>query len=161
MRSIKTIIKLAAPISLFNLTTVLITIINGLFLAKLGPDFLAAGALIGVTQLTLMMIFSSPLFSISPIITRLNAEKEYFQIGSLIRQGILFAFLLSIPGMIGVAFIKTILYSLGQPGPIVSLVSLYFKAYIWSMPVGMLLACCQQSMLGLKKNKFSNLYRLN
>lgn len=74
MRPIKTIIKLAAPISLFNLTTVLITIINGLFLAKLGPDFLAAGALIGVTQLTLMMIFSSPLFSISPIITRLNSD---------------------------------------------------------------------------------------
>jgi MATE family multidrug resistance protein len=151
MRSIKTIIKLAAPISLFNLTTVLITIINGLFLAKLGPDFLAAGALIGVTQLTLMMIFSSPLFSVSPIITRLNAEKEYFQIGSLIRHGILFALLLSIPVMIGVAFIKTILYSLGQPRPIVSLVSLYFKAYMWSIPVGMLLTCCQQFMLGLKK----------
>ncbi|WP_425170808.1 hypothetical protein [Legionella sp.] len=50
-----------------------------------------------------------------------------------------------------VAFIKMILLFLGQPNSIIDLVSLYFKTYIWSIPIGMLLTCCQQCLLGLKK----------
>jgi len=149
----KEILKLAIPISIFNLTTVLITIVNGLFLARLGTNELAAGALIGITQLTFTMIFSAPLFSISSIISRLNGENKYIQMGNVMRQGILFSMLLSVPAIVGILVTKTILSGIGQPTHIIELVSRYFKAYVWCMPASMLLTCSQQFLLGLKKTR--------
>lgn len=157
VKLIKETILLALPISLFNLTTVLIGIANGLMLAKLGSTALAAGAIIGITQISLMMIFSSPLFAISSIISRMLAENKIFQIGAVIQQGCVLALLLSIPAILAMLFIKPILLLFGQPEQVVNFVGLYFKSYWWGVPTAMLLTCVQQFMLGLKKTRLVTL----
>jgi len=153
IKSAKDILALAAHISVFNLTTVFITLANGLMLAKLGTNSLAAGAIIGITQLSLMMIFTSPLFAISSIISRLSGEGKNFQIGGVIQHGLLLSLLLSIPAITGMIFIKPILNAFGQPLNLIELVKLYFDAYVWGTPAAMLLTCSQQFMLGLKKTR--------
>ncbi|MEO1942912.1 MAG: MATE family efflux transporter, partial [Candidatus Thioglobus sp.] len=157
IKLIKEIILLALPISLFNLMTVFIGIANGLMLVKLGSVALASGAMIGIIQISLMMICSSPLFAISSIISRLNAENKTFQIGSIIQQGSVFALLLSIPAILAMIFIKPILHLFGQPDGVVELVNLYFQAYCWGVPTAMLLTCVQQVLLGLKKTRLVTL----
>lgn len=134
IKFIKETILLAVPISPFNLMTVLIGIANGLMLAKLGSAAFAAGAIIGVTQISLMMICSSPLFAISSIIARMHAENKMLQIGSVLQQGCMLALLLSIPAILGMIFIKPILHLFGQPESVVEFVGLYFKSYWWGVP---------------------------
>lgn len=153
IKLIKEVFSLAIPISLFNLTTVLIAIANGLMLAKLGRSALAAGAIIGATQICLMMICSSPLFVISPMVSRLYAEKNYSKIGKIIRDGSILALLFSVPAIFCMIFIKSILSFFGQPMEVIELSDLYFKSYWWSVPASMLLTCAQQFMLGLKKTR--------
>jgi MATE family multidrug resistance protein len=153
MNLCKDILALAIPISFFNLTTVFISIANGLMLAKLGDTSLAAGALIGATQIALMMICSSPLFAISSQVSRMNAESKFFQIGSLVRQGYVLSLGLSIPAVVVMLMIQPILTAFAQPTRVIHLVDLYFQAYWWGVPTAMLLTCSQQFMLGLKKTR--------
>lgn len=151
IKALQEIISLAIPISAFNLTTIFSAIAVGLMLGKLGNTALAAGALIGITQIFLMMVFSSPLFAISSIVSRLNVQESYLQIGGIVQQGSLFAAMLSIPPIIIMFFIKPILDKFGQPDNIIALVDVYCRSYVWGIPAAMLLTCSQQFMLGLKK----------
>lgn len=153
IRMVKDIISLAIPISVFNMTLIFISISNGLMLAKLGDTALAAGALIGVTQILLMMICTSPLFALSSIVSRLHAEKSHFKIGEYFQQGCLLALLFSIPVILVMYFVKPLLILFNQPSEVVELVNLYFESYLWGVPAAFLLTSSQQLMLGLKKTR--------
>ncbi|WP_028389616.1 MATE family efflux transporter [Legionella fairfieldensis] len=150
---IKDIIGLAIPISVFNMTIVFISIANGLMLANLGNTALAAGALIGITQILVMMICTSPLFAISSLVSRMYAEKKFFEIGNFVQQGCCLAFLFSIPAIAVMFLIKPLLHLFNQPHEVIELVDLYFKSYLWGIPAAFLLTCLQQFMLGLKKTR--------
>lgn len=153
VRLIKDIISLAIPISLFNMTIVFISIANGLMLAKLGNTALAAGALIGIAQILIMMICTSPLFAISSLVSRMYAEKNFFVIGGFVQQGYYLALLFSIPAMAAMFFIKPLLNLFNQPHGVTELVDSYFQSYLWGVPAAFLLTCLQQFILGLKKTR--------
>jgi MATE family multidrug resistance protein len=150
---IKKIIYLALPMAGFNIMTILGFIANGLMLAKLGDTALAAGSLMAVIQATLMMVCSAPIFAVSSVVARLNGENKFFEIGGVVQQGYVLAFLLSIIAIAVIVAVKPILNALGQLSDIVDLINSYFRAYIWGIPAAMFLTCAQHLSIGLKKTK--------
>jgi multidrug resistance protein, MATE family len=147
------IAQLALPLIGYGITVVLSSIVCGLILANLGNENLAAGAIIAITQSCLMMICTSALFSVSPVVGRLDAAQNHYAIGGIIQQGFVFALLISLPAIIFLSCLKKILLILGQDIKIVEIVVAYFEGFAWGIPSAFMITNLQQFFTGIKKTR--------
>lgn len=153
--ALKDVVVLAVPISGVALTTMLGSTFNGLVLANLGENYLAAGALTTATQTCVMMLFNSILFSLSPLTSRAVAEGRLRDVGCLVQNGCLLGVILSIPAIGIFLSMKPILSLFQQPSNLVNLSNSYFTKYVVGVPGGIFLTCLQQFILGIKQSKFA------
>jgi MATE family multidrug resistance protein len=133
----------------------LINVASGFFcvvmLAQLGPEVLAASALVFSTDLSIMVTGFSILFSLSVLIGHAYGEKKYLAIGVFVQQGWMLSLLISIPILLIFWYIKPILLFLGQSKEITELVQLYFHAFLWCVIPELLVVCNQQFGYGIHK----------
>lgn len=120
-------------------------------LARLGPEILAASALIFTTQLSIMVTGMSVLFSISVLIGYAYGAKEYAVIGRFVQQGWLLGLIMSIPIMILFWNIDTVLIKFGQTAEIANTVKDYFHAFFWAVIPGFISTCAMQFGYGIHK----------
>lgn len=147
----KRIFSLALPMA----GTQLISVASGFFcmvmLAQLGSQVLAASALIFSTELSIVVIGISILFSLSVLIGHAYGAKNHLAIGNYLQQGWTLSIFICIPIMILFWNIKLILIFLGQSKEISGILQIYFHAFAWCVIPEFLSVCNQQFGYGVHK----------
>jgi multidrug resistance protein, MATE family len=152
-RPYKTILTLALPMATAQVLTMTSGFLCMTMLAKLGADVLAASALIFSTQMSVMVIGMSSLFSLSILIGHAYGNRDYDRVGLLVQQGWTMAALISIPIMLLLWHIGSILIYFGQLKNIAAIVQKYFYVHTWRILPVMLAVCNQQLCYGVRKQK--------
>src|ERR1700733_11460803 len=133
--SIKTATKKIIPLALTMAGTQLLTVASGflcmIMLAHLGHQVLAASALMISTQITIMVIGMSILFSLSLLIGHAYGANNFQQIGVFLQQGWTLAVLISIPIIFIYWFIAPLLKTFGQPPQLIDIINHFFHALVW------------------------------
>lgn len=149
----KELFSLALPMSLTQLVTVGSSFISMVMLSKLGPEVLAASALIFSSRISIIILGSAILFALSVLIGHAFGEKAYERIGNFVQQGWLLGFLLSIPIMIIFWEMDIILIYFGQSAILTQLVKEFFHVNVWNVIPFLLSVCNQQLCYGTRKQK--------
>lgn len=149
----KRIVRLALPMAGTQLITVASSFLCMAMLATLGHQVLAASALIFATQMTVLVICMSFLFSLSLFIGHAYGAKNYIAIGNYIQQGWTFALLISIPIILFFWHIAYFLILFGQAPALAQLVQTFFHAFVWGVAPVLLLVCNQQLYYGIHKQR--------
>lgn len=149
--------KKIASLALTMAGTQLINVSSGflcmIMLAHLGHTVLAASALMISTQVSIMVIGMSILFSLSVLIGHAYGSKNFIAIGSFLQQGWTLAVIISIPIMLIFWFIGPILRAFGESPILIPYVSQFFHAYIWAVLPFQLAICNQQLCFGTHQQR--------
>lgn len=147
--SIKTATKKIIPLALTMAGTQLLTVSGGflcmIMLSHLGHEVLAASALMISTQITIIVVGMSILFSLSILIGHAYGAKNFLAIGSFMQLGWTVALAISIPIMCIFWFMGRILLHFGEPPHLIPLVTKFFHAYIFAV-IPILIAICNQQL---------------
>jgi MATE family multidrug resistance protein len=149
------IFALALPMAFIQLVTIASGFLCMVMVSKLGHEVLAASALIFSTQMSIMVLGMSLLFSLSILVGHAYGAKDYTAIGNYVQQGWTLGVLVSVPIMLFFWHIGSILVYFGQAEPIARIVQDYFHAYIWGVIPTMFAVCNQQLCYGIHKQKLA------
>jgi MATE family multidrug resistance protein len=120
-----------------------------LFLAKLGSDILAAGALASYLTATIMVITYGILSSINVLVAHQHGSNNQKNIALIVRDGVWIALFLVIPTSILLWNISPIFLLLGQNQSVVNLATSYLHAWAWGILPQFILAAIVELMIGL------------
>ncbi len=151
--------KKIVPLALTMAGTQFLNVASGflcmVMLAHLGHQVLAASALMISTQITIMVIGMSILFSLSLLIGHAYGAKNFQAIGNFLQQGWTLACLISIPTILIFWFIGPILKAFGQSPTLIPIVTRYFHANVWAVLPFQLLVCNQQLCFGTHQQRLT------
>lgn len=150
---VRHMIRLALPMAGSRLIQMLTGFVGMIMLAHMGPMVLAASMLITSAQVAVVMLFISLLFSISVVVGQAFGAKNFYEVGSIFRQGCVLGLMLCIPLGILFWFIDRLLLHFGQLPALVIYIREYFHALIWAIPGYMILAVFQQTCYGIFKQR--------
>lgn len=155
--SIKKATKKIIPLALSMGGTQLLTVSGGflciLMLAHLGPGVLAASALMISTQISIMVIGMSLLFSLSILIGHAYGAKDYLAIGNYLQHAWILALIISIPIMLLFWFIAPVLTFFHEPPSVIPLIKQFFHAYIFAVLPLLWVICNQQLCYGAHQQR--------
>ena len=114
-RETKQTLRVASPLIAANLVQASSSFISTLMLAKLGTDSLAASGLVSSLYFALVVVFWGMLSGISVLVAQAHGANQPDRISSIMRQGILFTSLISIPMMLILWFIPRLLKYSSSP----------------------------------------------
>ena len=120
-------------------------------LALLGPNELAAGALVFGVQTMVTVVMQSILFSIAPIASRAHGAKDHQKIGAILQQGWLIALCLMLPTLVILWFAEPILLFLHQSPDLAAIVGEYFRVYVFAVIPMYFFSTNQMLMTGVGK----------
>jgi MATE family multidrug resistance protein len=149
----KELFSLSIPMALTQLIAVSSGFISMVMLSSLGPDVLAASALIFSTRISILVIGSSILFALSILIGHAYGEREYLRIGNFMQQGWCLSLLLCLPVMVLFWNLDSILLFFGQSKLLVGIIKDFFHANIWNVLPFFLSVCNQQLCYGTRKQR--------
>lgn len=147
----KDIAQLTTQIVSVRLLYTMISIIGMIFIARLGEQALAAGALAGALSTTFTVIGMSPLLMVGIVVSRTSGEGNSRAIGHTIRQAWLMGLCLGIISAGLLVLVANSLSSLGQPPEIIPLVKQYLYGAAWGIVPLYLIAGCNQLCFPIKK----------
>ena len=149
----KRIASLALPMSFSQFISICSGFLCMSMLAQLGHDVLAASALIMSTQMSIMMIGMSILFSLSILVGHAYGASEYRNIGSYMQQAWTLALIMSVPLIFIFWHIATILTWLHQDPVLIPIIQSFFHTYVFAVIPVMLTVCNQQFGYGVQKQR--------
>jgi MATE family multidrug resistance protein len=120
-----------------------------LFLAKLGSNILAAGALASYLTGTIIVVTYGILSSINVLVAHQHGANNKQGIAWIVRDGIWLALLLAIPTFILLWYISPIFLLLGQNQAVVQLATSYLHAWAWGLLPQFIMAAFIEVMIGL------------
>lgn len=121
--------------------------------AQLGHEVLAASALIFSTQMPIMVIGMSILFSLSILVGHAFGAKNSLLVGVFVQQSWTLALIISLPVIILFLNIGKLLVLLGQSPALSILVQKFFHGYVWAVVPSFLVTCQQQFCFGINKQR--------
>jgi multidrug resistance protein, MATE family len=127
------LLKLGMPLVLSGMMESSVGFLSTLFLARLGQQELAAGALVTWVFVTLMMILWGILTSVSVLIAKQYGKKNDKEISLILRDGLLLAVFLTIPAFILLWNMAPILLLFGQSDAVVTLANAYLHGLAWGL----------------------------
>ena len=148
------LLRLGLPISFTRLIQVIGGFLGMLFLAHLGHNYVAAGALISTVRITVIMIFISILFATGVVGAQLAGAKKHHEMGTLLQHAWLLGAILAIPAMFLCYFMGDILVFFNQPAAVIPPVRTFFHEFTWVVPAIMLTVPSQQFLFALRKQKW-------
>lgn len=149
------IFSLAIPMAFIQLVTISSGFLCMVMLSRLGHQVLAASALIFSTQMSVMMLGMSILFSLSILVSHAYGARDYLAIGNYMQQGWTMGLLIGIPIILVFWHIGGILTYFGQNPEIAHIVQTYFHAYVWGVIPMLFAVCNQQLCYGIHKQKLA------
>lgn len=120
-----------------------------IFLARLGQDQLAAGALVGWLFATIVVIIFGVLGAINILVSHKHGAQDVAGIRQVARDGILVAILLSLPFIILFWYMAPIFHYLGQPQQVVLEAQSYLHALSYGIIANFLTLACLEVIIGL------------
>lgn len=149
--------KKIVPLALTMAGTQFLTVASGflcmIMLSRLGHQVLAASALMISTQVAIMVIGMSLLFSLSLMVGHAYGAKNFSAIGNFMQIGWTLALILSIPMMTLFWFISPILLHFGQPPQLIPIVQQFFHTYIFAVLPFLIAICNQQLCFGTHQQR--------
>ncbi len=127
-------LKLAVPLGGIQLGETSVNFINTVMMGFLGIESLAAGALGVITFYTLLFICMGIIEGASPLAAEAFGANKIDRISQLLAQGIWLVVTLSLPMMLLIWHLDSILIFLGQEEHTVSLTATYLRVIVWAFP---------------------------
>ncbi len=149
------LLKLAIPLMFSGIIESSIGFFSTLFLAHLGHQELAAGALVTWVFGTLMVILWGILTSISVLVAQKHGAKNNKGVSYILRDGLLLGIFLVVPTFLLLWYLSPIFLWLGQNPAIVSLAQSYLHALAWGLLPDFIMLGLLQFMIGLGHSKIS------
>lgn len=151
--------KKIVPLAFTMAGTQLITVASGflcmIMLSRLGHQVLAASALMISTQISIMVMGMSLLFSLSLMVGHAYGAKNFAAIGNFMQIGWTLALLLSIPMMLLFWFIGPVLLHFGQPPTLIPIVQRFFHTYLFAVFPFLIAICNQQLCFGTHQQRIA------
>jgi MATE family multidrug resistance protein len=132
-REIPVLFAVALPLAVAQLAQHAMGFVDTLMAGRLGPDALAGIALGSVAFFFVAIVLSSMLFAVGPLVAQATGARRPEEAVRALRQGLLWALLLTLPAMAALWAMPALLRVLGQDPVVVELASSYLRTVAWSM----------------------------
>jgi len=143
------LLKLAIPLALTGVTESANPFFVTMFLADMGQQELAAGALVRGLFFTLMVILWGALTAMSILVAQKHGEKNDAAVAQILRDGSILACLLTPPTFLLLWCIAPIFLLFGQNETVVTLAQEYLHALAWGILPDFLGLVLIQFLIGL------------
>jgi multidrug resistance protein, MATE family len=143
------LLNLAIPLILTGIVQSSLSFFETIFLARLGEDVLAAGALVNWLFATLIVILFGIFSAINVLIAHKHGENDQLGIVYVLRDGLLLALILTIPTFLLFWNVSSVLFLFGQSSQLAELAKLYLHALAWGLFPKFILIALFELVLGL------------
>lgn len=152
-REVSSLLSVALPMAVGAILEALVPFLNILMLARLGPQTVAAAALVATLFGTLLMIFWGVFSSASPLIARRYGERNHLAISDLVVSSCWLA--LSVGSVVGVLLWRAdiLLVYLGQPVATIDLARGYFHGLAFAASADFLTFALFNFFQGIMQSK--------
>jgi MATE family multidrug resistance protein len=147
------LLALAIPLVITGLIQSSVFFFQTLFIAHLGQEALAAGALVSWLFGTLFVILFGTLSSINVLVAHKHGANDEHSISLIVRDGLWLAILLSIPAFLLFWNIAPLLAFAGQNQAIVQLATSYLHAMAWGLLPSFVMIALLEIMIGLGRTR--------
>ena len=127
----KQFLKLAIPLVSAQLAQSLTGFFDTIMMGRLGAETLAAGGLASWTFIAILNTTAGIVMGISPLVAEAYGAKKKSRIEKLTRQGFWLVLLLSIPMMLAIAKLDSLMLQWGQAETTVALANSYLDFILW------------------------------
>lgn len=127
------LLNLAIPLVLTSIVQSSLSFCETIFLARLGEDVLAAGALVSWLYATLIVVLFGIFSAVNILIAHKHGANDRLGITYVLRDGLLLALILTIPTFLLFWKISSIFFLFGQSPQLVTLAKLYLHALAWGL----------------------------
>jgi len=143
------LLKLTIPLVLTGLVQSAVWFFETLFLARLGPDSLAAGSLVSWAFGTVVVILFGTLSSVNILIAHKHGAQDEQGIIRVVRDGFWLAILVAIPVMLMFWNMSPIFLLFGQNPSVVLLAKTYLHAIAWGILPNVVMIALLEVVMGL------------
>lgn len=160
LHAIFPLLWLSLPLILSGLVESSISFFSTIFLAHLGSEALAAGALVNWVFATIMVILWGTLTAVSVLVAQKYGAKDERGISLILRDGILLGLIFVIPTFLLLWYMAPIFLLLGQSPDIASLAQIYLHALAWGVLPDFIMLVLLQFLIGLGRTHTSMFFML-
>ena len=132
-REIPVLVAVAMPLAVAQLAQHAMGFVDTVMAGRLGPEALAGIALGSVSFFFVAIVISSMLFAVGPLVAQATGARRPEDAVRVLRQGLLWAAVLTPPSMAALWAMPALLRVLGQDPVAVELASGYLRNVAWSM----------------------------
>lgn len=143
------LLRLTIPLVLTNVIQSSMAFFENVFLARLGPQTLAAGALVAWFFATLIVILFGTFSAINILVSHKHGANDIAGISQVLRDGLALAIFCVVPIFLLVWHIAPFFLQLGQSAELVALATPYFHALAWGLLPKFILIVLLEVLLGL------------
>jgi MATE family multidrug resistance protein len=147
------LLKLTLPLVLTGIMQSSLGFFENIFLAHLGPEILAAGALVSWLFATLIVVLFGTFSSVNILISHKHGEKDITGISHVLRDGLMLAIFLTIPTFLLFWNISPVFLLLGQSQKLVTLATSYLHALSWGLFPKFIFIVLYEMLLGLGQTR--------
>lgn len=156
----KVLLALSIPLILSGLIETSVGFFSNVFLAHLGTENLAAGALVNWVFTTIMVIVWGTLSALTTLVARYYGGKNLEQIQNVLCAGLLLAALLMLPSMLLLWNLTPIFLFFGQDPKTVLLAKPYLHGLTWAVIPDLIYTVAMQFVAGLGRTKINMSFSL-
>lgn len=160
LHAIFPLLWLSLPLILSGLVESSIGFFSTIFLAHLGSEALAAGALVNWFFATIMVILWGTLTAVSVLVAQKYGAKDEWGTSLVLRDGILLSLIFVIPTFLLLWYAAPIFLLLGQSPDIAALAQIYLHALAWGILPDFIMLVLLQFLIGLGHTHTSMFFML-
>ncbi|GET44083.1 MATE family efflux transporter [Microseira wollei] len=128
---IREFIRLAIPLAIAQLTQSITGFADSVMMGRLGQETLAAGGLAALTFGAVLVTTNGFVMGVTPLVAEAYGANRPSQIALIARQGLWLSLVLTIPMMLLIGQMDTIMSQLGQAATTVTLANTYLDIMLW------------------------------
>lgn len=143
------LLKLTLPLALIGFVQSAVWFFETIFLARLGPDILAAGSLASWLYGTVVVVIFGSLSSINVLVSHNHGAEDVHGIRCVIRDGLCLGMLLALPAFLLFWNMAPLFLLFGQSPTVVTLANAYLHAMAWGILPNILIMTFMEIIVGL------------
>jgi len=150
-QEVRAALILALPMAGAQLAQVSLHIIDTLMCGRLGPLALAGVGLGGAAMAMVLLPLLGVMNAVSPLVSQAYGAGDLPRAHQSLRQALILAFLLALPGILLLTWAPTLLGWMGQPPEAVEVAAAYLQAARWSLLPALLFGALRYFMDSLSR----------
>lgn len=143
------LVRLAIPLALTGMIQSAVWFFETLFLARLGSQTLAAGALVSWFFGTLAVILFGILSSINVLVAHKHGSNDHDGVALVAKDGLWLAILITIPAIALLWNMSPVFLLFGQPASVVALAKSYLHPLAWGILANFIMIACLEVIMGV------------